>query len=146
MTGGHAPDKRNVSAGSVHNEIYSLDTRFSSDHNNEDEHIVHSNKYSLCMCVFDGHDGLQAVQFVKGYMEQQVLCKQEWDTMTYSGKPDKIEDALAKYIQEIDDNFFKSIDNFICEKQGLQSDSEISKVVALSLPLSVSPSLPSHSI
>ena len=124
---GCAPDKGNISAGTVRNEIYSLDTQFSSDHDNEDERIVHSNKYSLCMCVFDGHDGLQAVQFAKKYIEQQVLSKQEWDIITSSDKREKIEAALANHIQETDDNFFKSIDNLICEKQRLQS--EISKVI-----------------
>ena len=139
LSSGRAPDKRNVSAGTVHNEIYSLDTQFSSDHHNEDELVVHSNKYSLCMCVFDGHDGLRAVRFVKEYIEQQVLSKQEWDNITSSGKREKIEAALANHIQETDNNFFKSIDNLICEKQRLQS--EISMVIVFSVCLSVSPSL-----
>lgn len=53
------------------------------------------------MCMFDGHDGSQAVQFAKNYMEQ-VFSKQEWDTITNSSKSKGIESTLAKCIQECD--------------------------------------------
>ena len=46
-------DKGNVSYGSVENERYSLGSQPSSDHNNEDDLIVHSNMHSLIVdeCV-----------------------------------------------------------------------------------------------
>ena len=116
-----------VSVGSVQNEQYSLGTQPCSDHGNEDMFIVHSNKYSLCMCVFDGHDGLHAVKFVKKYMEKYVLGKPVWDDMTKSNKPEEIKAALGNYIQKADDYFFKSIEPFTAERQKLRS--EIPKVL-----------------
>lgn len=121
-----APDKRNVSVGSVQNERYSLGAQPTNDHDNEDEFIVHANKYSLCMCVFDGHDGPNTVKFLKKYMEKQIFGKQQWDTKTEFGKSEEIETALATYIQMADETFFKSIDPFTTERQKLQS--EIPKV------------------
>ena len=115
------PDTRNVSDGSVVNERYSLGTQPLSDHDNEDEFIVHSNEYSLCMCVFDGHDGSHAVKYMRKYMNKQVFSKPMWNDITKSSKPEKIEAALANYIQKADDNFFKSIEPFITERQKLQS-------------------------
>ena len=115
-----------VSVGSVQNEQYSLGTQPCSDHDNEDEFIVHSNKHSLCMCVFDGHDGPHAVRFVKKYTEKIVLGKPVWDDMTKSNKPEEIKAALGNYIQKADDNFFKSIEPFTTERQKLRS--EIPKV------------------
>ena len=70
-----APNKRNVSVGSVQNEQYSLGTEPFHDHENEDEFIVHYNQCSLCLCVFDSHDASQAVKSVKKYMEKQVFGK-----------------------------------------------------------------------
>ena len=98
-----------VSAGSVQNEQYFLGTDSYSDHVNEDEFIVHSNKYSLCMCVLDGHDGSHAVKFVKKYIEKQVFGKPMWDDITKSNKPEEIEATLGSYIQKADDIFFKSM-------------------------------------
>ena len=113
--------KRLVSIGSVQNERYSLDAQPVSDHDNEDEYVVHSNKHSLCMCVFDGHDGSLAVKFVKKLIDKQVCGKPLWDDVTKFEKPEKIEAALADYIEKTDKNFFKSIDPFIKERRKLQS-------------------------
>ena len=113
--------KRLVSVGSVQNERYSLDAQPVSDHDNEDEYVVHSNKHSLCMCVFDGHDGSLAVKFVKKLIDKQVCGKPLWDDVTKFEKPEKIEAALADYIEKTDKNFFKSIDPFIKERQKLQT-------------------------
>ena len=121
--------KRLVSVGSVQNERYSLDAQPFSDHDNEDEYVVHSNKHSLCMCVLDGHDGSLAVKFVRKLIDQQVCGKSLWDDVTKLQKPEKIEAALANYIKETDENFFKSIDPFIKKRQELQS--KIPKVILL---------------
>ena len=115
------PDKKNVSYGSISNERYSLDTDPFSDHENEDELMVYSNKYSLCMCVFDGHDGSNTVRFLKKYINHQVFGKPKWDTVTQSTKSEDIEKALVECIQGADEIFFKSIDPFISERQELQS-------------------------
>ena len=115
------PNKRNASFGSVPNERYCLGSKPSSDHDNEDEYMFHSNKYSLCLCVFDGHDGSRTIQFVKRYMNRHVFGKPRWDDITKSDKPKKIEAALANYIQESDNIFFKSIEPFTTERQKLQS-------------------------
>ena len=123
--GGTILDNINVSSGSIQKRQYSIGTQpFDDDDNNEVQHIVHSNKCSLCMCVFDGHDGSQAVQFAKNYMEQ--VFRQEWDIVTNSSMPEGIEATLAKYIEECDDSFFESIEPFICEKEKIQL--EIPKV------------------
>ena len=114
-------DEKNISLSSIKNERYSLGNQPSSDHDNEDELMVHSNKYSLCLCVFDGHDGSRAVQFVKRYMDEQVFGKPAWDDITKSNKPEKIEAALANYVQKCDENFFKCIHPFTNERQRLQS-------------------------
>ena len=122
-------DRRDVSESSIPNERYSLGTQPCSDHDNEDEYMVYSNKYSLCMCVFDGHDGSHAVKFMKKCMEQQVFSKPMWNNITKSSKPEKIEAALANYIEKSDENFFKSIDPFIKKRQELQL--KIPKVILL---------------
>ena len=123
---GTSADERYISFGSIPNERYSLGSQPSSDHDNEDELIVYSNKSSLCMCVFDGHDGSHAVKFMKKYMNQHVFGKPAWDDVIKSNKPKKIEAALANFIEESDKNFFKSIYPFTLERQKLQL--EIPKV------------------
>ena len=123
---GTSADERYISFSSIQNERYSLGSQPSSDHDNEDELIVYSNKSSLCMCVFDGHDGLRAVRFVKKYMNQHVFGKPAWDDVIKSNKPEKIKVALVNCIQESDVLSFKSIDPLIFERQRLQS--EIPKV------------------
>ena len=124
-------DKNNVSVGSMENERYSLEAQSCSDHDNEDEFMVHSDEYSLCMCVFDGHDGSHAVKFMKKYMNEQVFSKPMWNDITKSSKPEKIEAGLANYIEKADDIFFKNIDSFITKRQELQS--KIPKVILLIL-------------
>ena len=126
---GCAPDRRHVSESNVQNERYSLGTQPCSDHDNEDEYMVYSNKHSLCMCVFDGHDGSHTVKFMKKYMNEQVFSKPMWNDITKSNKPEKIKAALANIIKEADANFFKSIEPFIREKQEIQS--KIPKVILL---------------
>ena len=125
----HPPDasdgppsyNRYISFSSIQNERYSLSSQPSSDHDNEDVFMFHSNKYSLCMCVLDGHDGSHAVKFVKKYMNQHVFGKPAWDDVIKSNKPEKIKAALANCIQESDVMFFKSIEPLIFERQELQS-------------------------
>ena len=82
---------------------------------------MYSNRYSLCLCVFDGHDGSLAVKFVKRYVNKHVFGKPAWNDITKSNKPEKIEAALANYIQKSDEMFFKTIEPFITERQKLQS-------------------------
>ena len=118
-TGG-GPNKRNTSFGSVQNERYSLGSQPSSDHDNEDELMVHFNKYSLCMCVFDGHDGSHAVQFVKKYMNQHIFGKTAWNDIIKSNKPENIEAALSNCVIKSDEIFFKSIEPLTFERQKLQ--------------------------
>ena len=115
------PDRRDVSESSMQNERYSLGTQPCSDHDNEDEYIVYSNKHSLCMCVFDGHDGSRTVKFMKKYMNDHVFSKPMWSDISKSSKPEKIEAALENYIQEADHKFFQSIEPFIRERQEIQS-------------------------
>ena len=126
-------DNRNFSCGSVENERYSLGSQPSSDHNNEDDLIVHSNMHSLWMSVFDGHDGLITVQFVKKFLERQVLGKSTWDDVTKSDNPEKIKAALTNYIRHTDENFFKSIYPFIAERRQLQL--KIPKVCSVHLAM-----------
>ena len=74
------------------------------------------------MCVFDGHDGSRAVQFVKKYMNQQIFGKSAWnDIIKPPNKPEKIEAALTNCIIKSDEIFFKSIEPFTSERKKLQS-------------------------
>ena len=72
---------KNVNFGSTKNKRYFLGSQTSSDHDNEDELMVHFNKYSVCMCVCDGHDGSHAVKFVKRYINEQVFDKPAWNAL-----------------------------------------------------------------
>ena len=110
---------------------YSLGSQPSSDHDNDDEIMMHSSGYSLCMRVLDGHDGSHAVKFVKKYMNQHVFGKPAWDDVIKSNKPEEIKAALANCIQGSDviSMFFNSIKPlkpFTSERQQIQS--EIPKV------------------
>ena len=50
--------------------------------------------------MFDGHDGLRTVQFVKKYLEQHMLGRPTWDDVTESSNPEKINKAaLTNYIR-----------------------------------------------
>ena len=125
-----SPDKRNCSVYSVQNERYKLDAPSHKDHDNEDEFLVHANSYSLCLCVFDGHDGSQAVKFVQRYMKANIFDTKSWVKLSEFNQHEEMESALAEFIKVTDKDFFKSIRNFISEKLYLQSD--IPKVIVQS--------------
>jgi len=121
------PDKRNCSVCTVTNERYALDASSSKDHDNEDDLLIHANNNSLCMCVFDGHDGPRAVQFVKRYMKVNIFDTKSWIKLSEVDIQDEMESALAEFIKVTDSDFFKSIKQFIDEKLYLQS--QIPKVI-----------------
>jgi len=113
--------EKNVDLGSVPNERYALDGPSTKDHDNEDEVLVYSNNFSLCLCVFDGHDGEVATKFVKKYLHGWVFGKDSWLRISNSDNPSQIENALVQSFSDTEENFFKSIDPFIFEKRQLQS-------------------------
>ena len=114
-------DKRNCSVYSLHNERYKLDAPSFKDHENEDEFLIHANDKSLCMCVFDGHDGSRAVKFVQKYMKVNIFDTKSWVKLSEVNSHEEIESALAEFIKVTDKDFFKSIKHFIDEKVFLQA-------------------------
>ena len=118
---GHLPNKGNCSVFSIPNERYALDASSSRDHENEDEFLIHHNNHSLCMCVFDGHDGLRGVKFVKKYMTLRVFETKSWISLSKLDRREEMEGALAEFIKVTDADFFRNIKHFIDEKLYLQS-------------------------
>ena len=121
MVIGTTLDKRNCSVYSLHNERYKLDAQSFKDHENEDEFLIHANNKSLCMCVFDGHDGSRAVKFVQKYMKANIFDTKSWMILLEVNNREEIESALAEFIKVTDKDFFKYIKNFIDEKVFLQA-------------------------
>ena len=115
------PDKRNCSVYSIQNERYRLDAPSYKDHDNEDESLIHANQHSLCMCVFDGHDGSRAVKFVRKYMKINIFDTKSWVTLSEYNHHEEMESALAEFIKVTEKDFFKFIKNYIDEKVYLQS-------------------------
>jgi len=107
-----------ISFGSVPNERYAPNAPSSSDHDNEDECLVHSDSSSVYLCVLDGHDGLNAVDFVKKYLE-----KYHFDISCYQS----CQESITKCIEFADTKYFKSIQHFIDEKTTIQN--QIPKVI-----------------
>ena len=118
---GDTLDKRNCSVYSLQNERYKLDAPSFKDHENEDEFLIHANNRSLCMCVFDGHDGSRAVKFVQKYMKGNIFDTKSWMMLSEINNHEEIESALAEFIKVTDKDFFKNVKNFIDEKVYLQS-------------------------
>ena len=114
-------DKRSCSVFSMHNERYKLDAPSFKDHENEDEFLIYANNKSLCMCVFDGHDGSRAVKFVQKYMKGNIFDTKSWMKLSEVNDHKEIESALAEFIKVTDKDFFKNIKNFIDEKLYLQA-------------------------
>ena len=115
------PDKRNCSVFSLQNERYRLDAPSYKDHDHDDEFIIYANKYSLCMCVFDGHDGSRAVKFVQKYMKGNIFDTKSWMKLSEFNRHEEIESALAEFIRVTEKDFFKNIKTYIDEKVYLQS-------------------------
>lgn len=119
------PDKRNVSVGTVANERYALGAAPTKEHENEDDFFVHTNPFSMrlcvCLCVCDGHDGRNAVKYTTRYLKARVFNTRSWRKMSQRDEPKVIEQALAELIKVTDAEFFKSINHFIAEKRRIQS-------------------------
>lgn len=114
-------DKRNCSVYSLQNERYKLDAPSFKDHENEDDFLIYANNKSLCMCVFDGHDGSRGVKFVQKYMKGNIFDTKSWMMLSEINNHEEIESALAEFIKVTDKDFFKNIKNFIDEKVFLQA-------------------------
>ena len=111
---------KNVSVASTTNERYALDAPSSHDHVNEDEYLVDesSDSSSVYLCVLDGHDGRNAVEFVKTYL---------WDNIQALLQLDNPADAMRRCIRDADTKYFKRIDPLFVEKFVIQS--KIPKVI-----------------
>jgi len=102
-----------ISFGSIPNERYSLKAPSSHDHDNEDEYLVveSSDSSSVFLCVLDGHDGRNAVEFVKKYLQNKIPA------VLQSDNPVK---TMQECIKNADAEFFKHIDEYIVEKLAIQ--------------------------
>ena len=115
------PDKSKCSVCSLPNERYRLDAPPYKEHDNEDDFLIYANQHSLCMCVFDGHDGSRAVKFVRKYMKGNIFDTKSWMTLSKFNHHEEMESALAEFIKVTEKDFFKSVRNYIDEKVYLQS-------------------------
>ena len=100
-----------INYGSVPNERYALHAPSSRDHDNEDDFLVHNDSFSVYLCVLDGHDGRNAVEFVKKYLQSNHLVVSQSDSC---------KDIIEKCIKDADAEFFKSIEQFLAEKSSIQ--------------------------
>ena len=121
VTFGDLLDKRNCSVFSLQNERYKLDASSLREHENEDEFLIYSNNKSLCMCVFDGHDGSRAAKFAHKYIKGNIFDTKSWKNLLDFNDHREIESALAEFIKVTDKDFFKNIKIYIDEKLYLQS-------------------------
>ena len=103
-----------ISFGSIPNERYALDAPSSHDHDNEDEYLVDksSDSSSIYLCVLDGHDGRNAVEFVKKYLQNNLLA------VSQSVSP---METIQDCVKNADAEFFKSIDEYIVKKLAIQA-------------------------
>jgi len=109
-----------ISFGSVPNERYAPNAPSRHDHDNEDEYLIHSDSSSVYLCVLDGHDGRNAVEFVKKYLEDNFIGH---FAVLHS------EETMSTLITNADSAFFASIDNFTEEKKTIQL--QIPKVISI---------------
>ena len=117
---GHIPDKRNISVATLHNERYVLDAASIKEHENEDDFLIHPNPYNLCLCVFDGHDGQNAVRFTSKYLKTRVFDTRSWVEISKTDQQNVMESALVEFIRVTDADFFKDINHYIAEKRRIQ--------------------------
>ena len=105
---------KNVSVASTTNERYALGAPSIHDHDNEDEYLVDesSDSSSVYLCVLDGHDGRNAVEFVKKYL---------WDNIQALLQSENPVDAMQRCIRDADTEYFKRIDSLFAEKFVIQS-------------------------
>jgi len=95
----------------VKNERYAPNAPSSSDHDNEDEYLVHSDSSSVYLCVLDGHDGRNAVEFVKKYLQVNI------PTILQSDSP---EHAMQTCVGNAENEYFKNLDHVFAEKLEIQ--------------------------
>ena len=102
-----------ISFGSVPNERYALAAPSTHEHDNEDEYLVDesSDSSSVYLCVLDGHDGRNAVEFVKKYLQDNIFSH---FAISQS------EETIRTLIINADSAFFTSIDHFTEEKKATQ--------------------------
>ena len=104
---------KNVSVATTTNERYALAAPSSKDHDNEDEYLVDesSDSSSVFLCVLDGHDGRNAVEFVKEYL---------WDNHLNILQSENPEDIMQRCIRDADADYFKNLDPVFAEKLTIQ--------------------------
>jgi len=104
---------KNVSVASTTNERYALGAPSIHDHDNEDEYLVDesSDSSSAYLCVLDGHDGRNAVDFVKKYLQTSIHA------ILQSKNP---ENAMQRCIRNADTEYFKNLDQYFVEKLTIQ--------------------------
>jgi len=95
-----------ISVASVPNEQYAPNAPSSSDHDNEDEYLVHSDSFSVYLCVLDGHDGQNAVEFVKKYLQDNYIAISHYQSC---------EVAITECIKNADAEYFRGIHHHIDE-------------------------------
>lgn len=95
------------------------------DHYNEDR-VFFINDDSSAMAVFDGHDGVKASAFVEQYLYSKLINPDVVEGLRYDPKA-----TLVALIHEVEQEFFKKINNYILEREEIQST--LPKVILLLL-------------
>ena len=111
--------KSSCSQASLENERYSLERGGSSDHPNEDRYFATKGPGYKIFAVFDGHEGPRAAGFASNYM-MQLFDTPSWSHIVRQDNPAIICEALHEFFRTTENDYFKSIQPFIDEKERLQ--------------------------
>jgi serine/threonine protein phosphatase PrpC len=111
-----------------------MDTEPSVLHEMEDRHLVeNSQPNSVVFCVFDGHDGPNAVNFVTEKLTH-ILRSKSWRNLVSKtastaavreSEKERIVTALKEFFTVIDKEYFDTRRHFITERQRLQGMFEV---------------------
>ena len=111
------------SAASLINARYEMGKEPSSYHDMEDRYFVENNEpHAMVFCVFDGHDGPNAVNFVSKKLKH-IFRSKSWRTIISVltvERNDTIVRALREFFMTVDKEYFDVRRDHIIEKQRLQ--------------------------
>ena len=115
-----APRRRSgFSKATLENERYSIDGISRPDHDNEDRDFHREESDFTVLGVFDGHDGSRASGFTSSYM-MGLFDMPSWRSIVENADPAMMDQVLTEFFRDTENEFFKSIQRFVDEKESLQ--------------------------
>ena len=93
---------------------------------NEDAHFDCVFNSTSILMVLDGHDGSRALEYVKEQIPEKILRMVE-ETIS----PEEIRSKLATIFKEVEEGFFKSMDELLTERVILKMDLNVSYFLAV---------------